>query len=291
MKLNLAVAVLVLAFGVQSLAGAKRTLCKKASNTQQEPEGPDSVPGAPPLRFHDDTDTPGDCGVEVNFYVDCIWGKGFSSCGPVIDANIGIGANGQLKVAKPYSVDKSDGDPTQRGFGPTEIGYKYRFLDDEKSGFSMAIYPNFSMNDATKHKDADGNKIPGEGKIIDIPILAQLARGDYTYGVKTGPVYNITSHRMESVVFSSAVGHSLDRYSWGKNSKVVAEGYTVRNPNNFSSMDSGGTLGYMKVVFDSADFEGSVFISTSKGRIVTDNKGQSYWAGQLGIQIVKKPVR
>lgn len=68
-----------------------------------------------------------------------------SGVGPAFEYDYGVlpNGNGQFHVIAPMAFDSPTGGPTQFGYGDTELGFKYRFLQEDKnSGLPMAaIFP------------------------------------------------------------------------------------------------------------------------------------------------------
>jgi hypothetical protein len=95
-----------------------------------------------------------------------------SGVGPAFEFNYGIIPNGQLHIVAPTAFDSPAGGPTLFGFGDTELGFKYRFIEEEKDGArpQVGIFPmleipsgnhdrglgagyNFNKNDTFGDKD------------------------------------------------------------------------------------------------------------------------------------------
>jgi hypothetical protein len=54
--------------------------------------------------------------------------------GPAWEFNYGLIPNGQFHVIAPMAFDSPTGGPAQFGYGDTELGFKYRFIQEDKSG-------------------------------------------------------------------------------------------------------------------------------------------------------------
>ena len=63
--------------------------------------------------------------------------------GPAWEFNYGVVPNGQVHIIMPLAFDKPTGGPTQFGFGDTELGFKYRLIDEDKDGSRpmIGVYP------------------------------------------------------------------------------------------------------------------------------------------------------
>jgi hypothetical protein len=60
---------------------------------------------------------------------------------PHFELNYGIVPNVMLHVITPFVYNKPQGEPMQRGYGDTEVGIKYRFLNDEDAHFMVGTFP------------------------------------------------------------------------------------------------------------------------------------------------------
>lgn len=60
-----------------------------------------------------------------------------------LDANYGLAPNLQFHAGLPLAFDKPSGSGTKIGYGDTEIGLKYRFVEETEDGWwpQVAIYP------------------------------------------------------------------------------------------------------------------------------------------------------
>ena len=66
-----------------------------------------------------------------------------SGIGPAWEFNYGLIPNGQIHIIAPMAFDAPAGGPSQFGYGDTEIGFKYRFIDEDKNGTQpmIGVYP------------------------------------------------------------------------------------------------------------------------------------------------------
>ena len=102
--------------------------------------------GGPPL-VTDDPDTPGSNNWEINAAVIGAQSHGhWDLAVPDLDINYGWGEHVQLKVDLNWASAKTANTSRTSGLGATDFGVKWRFLDQEKSGFALSIYPQLSMN-------------------------------------------------------------------------------------------------------------------------------------------------
>ncbi len=100
--------------------------------------------------------------------------------GPAWEFNYGLVPNGQIHMIAPVSFDAPAGGPSHFGYGDTELGFKYRFVDEDKNGLRpmIGVYPLIEL--------PTGNASAGLGAgyvRAYFPIWIQKSFGDWTtYG-------------------------------------------------------------------------------------------------------------
>ena len=101
--------------------------------------------GGPPM-ITDDPATPEIGNWEINFSFNSDLKKHekeFET--PLLDINFGYNERTQLKVEFPYLFTKSVSGEYQGRFGDVTFGIKYRFLDEDKFGIALSIYPQITV--------------------------------------------------------------------------------------------------------------------------------------------------
>ena len=70
-----------------------------------------------------------------------------SGVGPGFEYNYGLIPNGQLHIVAPAAFDSPAGGPTVFGPGDTEVGFKYRFIEEDKDGARpmVGIFPMLEL--------------------------------------------------------------------------------------------------------------------------------------------------
>src|ERR1051325_3316526 len=96
--------------------------------------------GGPPL-LTDDPGTPGDGRSELNiaFTVEKFRHQTLYEA-PLLDFNYGVGERIQLKAELPWLFDHDTPGSDESGLGNVLLGFKYRFLDHDKSEVDVAVY-------------------------------------------------------------------------------------------------------------------------------------------------------
>lgn len=102
--------------------------------------------GGPPM-VTDDPGTPGNRHWEINIAaMGAFAGAEQLVEAPHFDVNYGLGERIQLKVEAGLVISHSGLSEVQTGATPVLTGVKYRFLDEDKTGVAVSIYPQFQFN-------------------------------------------------------------------------------------------------------------------------------------------------
>ena len=100
--------------------------------------------------------------------------------GPAWEYNYGIIPNGQIHIIAPLTFDAAAGGPLAYGLGDTELGFKYRFTDEDKNGARpmIGVYPLVEL------PTGDEARSLGAGYVrAYFPLWLQKSVGDWTtYG-------------------------------------------------------------------------------------------------------------
>jgi hypothetical protein len=101
-----------------------------------------------------------------------------SGTAPHIEVNNGIAPDLQAHVIMPYAFDRSPGGPLHRGYGDTELGLKYRFVQEGPSRPMAGTFPLVEV------PTGDANRGLGSGHTQwFLPIWLQKSWGPWTtYG-------------------------------------------------------------------------------------------------------------
>jgi hypothetical protein len=165
---------------------------------------PAGAQGGPPM-ITDDPATVGNGNWEINLLPSIEHTRGGSAYeAPNIDLNYGVGKRIQLKYEVPYVVVKDAGSPARSGFGNSNVGMRYRFIDQAKYGFSMSTYPALEFNNPTnsvKHGLAD----PGRRFFLPVEIAKDI--GDVTANVEVGRLFD--QHGANSWEYGLIVGRDV----------------------------------------------------------------------------------
>jgi hypothetical protein len=157
--------------------------------------------GGPPM-ITDDPGTPGNGHWENNIAVTFEHRPSETSFdSPLIDLNYGVGGHIQLTLQGGPVLLKRGGRGLIGGLGGTEAAVKWRFLDEEESGFDVSMFPrvlfNITQSSVRRGLAEDGTRfqIPFEvaktfGRFhADAefgPLAGTLGRSEWIYGIVGG---------------------------------------------------------------------------------------------------------
>lgn len=134
----------------------------------------------------DDPGTPGNRKWEINLAIAFEHRSGETAYDlPAIDLNYGVGEYIQLTLqTAPVLLTRDDHGPIS-GLGGTEAAVKWRFLDQEKSGFDMSMFPRVIFN-VTQSSVRRG--LAEDGTRFQIPFQIAKTFGRFHADAELGPV-------------------------------------------------------------------------------------------------------
>ena len=106
---------------------------------------------------------------------------------PVIDLNYGVGEHTQLTLQGGPVLLKRSGHGLIGGLGGTEAAVKWRFLDEEKSGFDASMFPRVIFN-ITQSSVRRG--LAEDGTRFQIPFQVAKTFGRFHADAECGPLAN-----------------------------------------------------------------------------------------------------
>jgi hypothetical protein len=166
----------------------------------------------PPLET-DDPDTPGNRNWEINFASTLEKRAGLWEFKPVLDVNYGWGERVQLKLKPRVVVLDPPGDGARAGAGNIQLGVKWRFLDEDKHGFAMSVYPQVDFNPPGRSVERG---LVDDGHDFFLPVELARTFGRTRLYAELG--YNWREQREDEWAFGIAAEHPLsDRF------RLVAE--------------------------------------------------------------------
>lgn len=134
----------------------------------------------------DDPGTPGNGKWEINLAVAFEYRPNERSLdSPGIDLNYGVGEHIQLTLQGGPVLLKRSGHGAIGGLGGTEAALKWRFLDEEKSGFDASMFPRVLFN-ITQSSVRRG--LAEDGTRFQIPFQAAKQFGRFHADAEFGPL-------------------------------------------------------------------------------------------------------
>jgi len=134
----------------------------------------------------DDPGTPGDGKFEINLAIAFEHRSGETSFdAPAIDINYGVGDRIQLTLqGGPVLLKRSD-HGWIGGLGGTEAAVKWRFIDDEKAGITMSMFPRILFNIS---ESAARRGLADDGTRFQIPFQFAKSFGGFDLDLEWGPL-------------------------------------------------------------------------------------------------------
>jgi hypothetical protein len=140
---------------------------------------------------------------------------------PAIDLNYGWGDHLQLTRQGGPALLKRSGRGLVGGIGGTEAAAKWRFLDEEKSGFDMSMFPRILFNVLNS---SVRRGLAEDGTRLQIPFQAAKKVGLVGLDVEFGPL--ISSVGGSEVIYGIVAGKELS-----KATSLMAEGHATSRVN------------------------------------------------------------
>jgi hypothetical protein len=153
----------------------------------------------------DDPGTPGSGKWENNLAIAFAHRDGETSYDlPAVDLNYGVGERIQLTLqTAPVLLKKEDHGPIG-GLGGTEAALKWRFLDQDTSGFAMSMFPRIIFN-VTQSSVRRG--LAEDGTRFQIPSQAAKTLGPWHFDGEFGPL--ASSVGRSQFLYGAIVGYDL----------------------------------------------------------------------------------
>jgi hypothetical protein len=130
--------------------------------------------GGPPL-IGDDPGTPGNKHWEINVSYQYFQSPGISSMDvPLLDLNYGLGDHIELSYEGGWLFGQNNG-TWQNGYDDSQLGVKWRFLDQDKNGVDMSVYPQWNFN-TTKSLTTAGFVESGNGLYVPFEIAKTIGK-------------------------------------------------------------------------------------------------------------------
>ena len=144
---------------------------------------------------------------------------------PAIDLNYGVGEHIQLTLQGGPVLLKRSGHGLIGGLGGTEAAVKWRFLDEEKSGFDASMFPrvlfNITQSSVRRGLAEDGTRFQIPFQVAKTfgrfhadaefgPLASTLGRSEWIYGIVGGVELAKTTMLMAELHGTSRMNFTCD---------------------------------------------------------------------------------
>ena len=205
----------------------------------------------------DDPGTPGNRKWEINLAVTFEHRPNETSFdAPGIDLNYGVGENIQLTLQGGPVLLKRGGRGLIGGLGGTEAALKWRFLDEEKSGLDVSMFPrvifNIAQSSVRRGIAEDGTRFQIPFQIAKTfgrfhadaefgPLVSTIGPGEWIYGIVGGVDLAKTTMLMAELHGTSRMSFARDvlTVNFGVRQKlnehfifIASLGHDIRSPDD-----------------------------------------------------------
>jgi hypothetical protein len=164
----------------------------------------------PPL-LTSDTGTPGDGHWEINVGLSLERTLSQTKVAvPLLDFNYGLGEKIQLKYEVPWIFSNPDGDEAKNGIGNSALGLKWRFLDEDRLGIAMSVYPQVEFNTASSSVDKG---VVDKGTKFILPIEIERKIGAVNVTGELGYIFDPENENQW--IYGLAFGYQISKdFEW-----------------------------------------------------------------------------
>jgi len=160
---------------------------------------------------------------------------------PLVDLSYGVSLNTQISLGLARQQIEPRGEGMRSGWGAAEIGYKWRFYNNES--LQIAIAANYSH---AMHHSSVIRGLAEKGGTVSFPVMASLELGENIWNVQLG--YSVNSFGSKVLDYSVALGRPL-----GSRSQVWLELWGVTD-DDFDAEEINFRLGWEYAVNEETHF-------------------------------------
>lgn len=187
---------------------------------------------------------------------------------PALDLNYGIGDRIQLNYSVSWIVLDTTGEAAKNGLGNSEVAVKWRFLDEDKDGMALSVYPRFIFNNPVSSADRG---LVDMGTVFRLPFQMEKKIGMIIINPEIG--YDFRQEGGDQWLYALAL-----KYGEIKGLEVMAEIFGTSD-NSFKKQENVVNIGVRKDVSENVSLHASV--GTSLRREPDQPKLLSY----VGLQM------
>jgi hypothetical protein len=228
--------------------------------------------GGPPY-YTNDPGTPGNLQWEINLgYMPFLYPNQSVTHTPDVDINFGLGDRIQLTYESAW-LRVANPSPVKYGMAQDQLGVKWRFYDNQDSGFAMSIFPQLSVNNPNNSVQRG---ITPRGASLILPVEFSKKLGPIDLNWEVG--YNFVHLGPDGWLAGAVVGHDFT-----KNLELDVEFYATGTFHPSANQETlGGGLRYK--------IHPPVILLLMAGRSVQlAGTTQPYFVGYFGLQFLLPP--
>jgi len=187
---------------------------------------------------------------------------------PAIDLNYGIGDRIQLNYSVSWIVLDMTNEGAKNGLGNSEVAVKWRFLDEDKDGLALSVYPRFIFNNPVSSADRG---LVDKGTVFRLPFQMEKKIGVIIINPEMG--YDFRQEGGDGWLYALAL-----KYDEIKGLEILAEVFGTAD-NSFKKLENVVNIGVRKDVSENVSLHASV------GRSLNDAPDQPTLLSYVGVQM------
>jgi hypothetical protein len=229
---------------------------------------PPGVIAGPPI-LTDDTGTPGPGKWETNigFTVEKRQDTNLYNT-PALDLNYGVGDRIQLNYSVSWIVLDATNEAAKSGLGNSEVAVKWRFLDKDKDGMALSVYPRFIFNNPASSADRG---LVDKGTVFRLPFQMEKKIGMIIINPEIG--HDFRQEGGDQWLYALAL-----KYDEIKGIEVLAEVFGTAD-NSFKNQENVFNIGVRK------DLSENFTLHASAGRSLRQSPDHPTLLSYVGCQV------
>ena len=187
---------------------------------------------------------------------------------PALDLNYGIGDRIQLSYSVSWIVLDTTNEAAKSGLGNSEVAVKWRFLDEDKNGMALSVYPRFIFNNPVSSADKG---LVDKGTVFRLPFQMEKKMGMIIINPEIG--HDFRQEGGDGWLYALAL-----KYDEIKGLEVLAEVFGTAD-NSFKKKENVVNIGVRK------DVRENVSLHASVGRSLHQTPDQPTLLSYVGLQM------
>jgi len=229
--------------------------------------------GGPPY-YTNDPGTPGNGQWEINLgYMPFLYSAQSVTHTPDVDINFGLGDRMQLTFENAWLGVGNPSGGAKYGLGQDQLGVKWRFYDNERSGLAISVFPQLSLNNPN---NAAARGITPRGASLILPVEVSKKLGPVDLNWEAG--YNAVHLGPDGYLAGIVAGHDFRT-----NFEMDTEFYSL---GTFHATGEAETLGIGARYKIHPPF---ILLLMAGRSVEAARNGQPYFVGYFGMQFLLPP--